>query len=245
MANGKVGFGLVLQVLFLLVGFALVRGAVHHIAVENFRFDADDNNSTQIDTLTINVMDTVQWDWVEGFHTVTSGLSSSPGDNPGELFDAPSDPNNLTFRYQFSSEGDFPYFCRPHEFLNMKGVIRVQGGAGIDDGVSEGGVRLPASFSLSQNYPNPFNPVTTITFQIASVKDATPGTRSKHSVSLVVFDLRGRKIRTLLRDVLPSGQWSVVWDGRGDLGEAVGSGTYIYRLSVDDQVVSRKMILAR
>ena len=95
------------------------------INVENFRFDADDNNGTQVDTLTINVGDTVKWNWVAGSHTVTSGEASSAPD-AGNLFDEPLNSSNQNFSFTFTETGTFLYFCRPHESLNMKGIIAVQ-----------------------------------------------------------------------------------------------------------------------
>ena len=99
---------------------------VLEIDVENFRFDADNNDNTQIDAVTINAGDTVRWNWRGGIHTVTSGVSSNLQDNPGELFDETINGSNPTFEFTFSEAGTFPYFCRPHESLNMKGIIEVQ-----------------------------------------------------------------------------------------------------------------------
>ena len=95
------------------------------INVENFRFDADNNDTTQVDTVTIGVGDTVRWVWREGIHTITSGENSSDPD-AGTLFDAPIDGNNQSFSFTFTETGTFPYLCRPHETLNMKGIIVVQ-----------------------------------------------------------------------------------------------------------------------
>jgi plastocyanin len=219
-------------------------GAIHFINVESFRFDADDNDATQVDTVTVSAGDTVEWDWVQGFHTITSGASSNPEDNPGDLFDASSDSDNPVFQFVFTVEGDVPYFCRPHEGLNMKGVIRVEGGSGIGD-ESGSSSNLPASFSLSQNHPNPFNPVTTISFDIAASEAPTGGETSLHTVSLEVYDVRGRKVTTLFHGSLPAGSHRVVWNGRGDAGESLGSGVYLYRLRVDAQTATMRMVLAR
>ncbi|MCH7548612.1 MAG: T9SS type A sorting domain-containing protein [Candidatus Krumholzibacteriota bacterium] len=68
--------------------------------------------------------------------------------------------------------------------------------------------------------PNPFNPTTTIRFTLD--RDAM--------VSLRVFDVSGRSVRTLIRSRRPAGANSVVWDGTGDNGEPVASGVYIFRL---------------
>ncbi len=220
-----------------------VHGTTHMVLVENFIFDADDNNETIIDTVSITAGDTVEWQWVEGIHTITSGASSDPGDNPGELFDELSDEDNPVFQYVFPEEGDVPYFCRPHELLDMKGVIRVEGGVGIDD--EEGtGAGLPAAVALDQNYPNPFNPVTAITFRIADSGTGETGSAA-HSVLLEVYDLRGRLVKTLVKGPYPAGSYQVVWEGRNDRGTPVSSGMYLYRLTVDEESSMRKMVLTR
>ncbi len=94
------------------------------VTVENFRFDADDNNSTQLDTITINEGDTVHWEWVEGVHTVTSGLG--PGQfGAGTLFDQAISTSSRSFEYTFAVAGTYPYFCRPHFSDNMTGTVEV------------------------------------------------------------------------------------------------------------------------
>jgi plastocyanin len=81
-------------------------------------------------SVTVNVGDQVTWNLIDGFHTVTSGLSSNPPDRPGALFDAPLDPGNTTFVYRVLScgergNGSIAFFCRPHEFFFMRGTINV------------------------------------------------------------------------------------------------------------------------
>lgn len=72
--------------------------------------------------------DSVRWEHEpnEGFHTITSGLSSRPEDGPGSLFDEESSDSRPVFVHRFEQAGDFPYFCRPHEHAGMTGVVRVQ-----------------------------------------------------------------------------------------------------------------------
>lgn len=108
---------LVLAVLTLAAGPALA--ADHTVDVANFSFSPSN--------LTINVGDTVFWQRVAGSHTVTNGTGS--GDpSVGTLFDATINAGNTSFDFTFNTPGTFPYFCRPHEFANMKGTITVQGG---------------------------------------------------------------------------------------------------------------------
>jgi alkaline phosphatase len=92
-----------------------------------------------------------------------------------------------------------------------------------------------AAFTLDQNFPNPFNPSTTIAFDLA---------RTEH-VSLSVFDMQGRLVRTLVNEARAAGPYSVVWDGVGDDGRRAASGSYVYRLESDSQVQSRTMVLVK
>jgi hypothetical protein len=95
----------------------------------------------------------------------------------------------------------------------------------------------PASrtLTLAQNVPNPFNPSTRIAFTLPQDGPAT----------LRIYDLRGRRVRTLLDGVQRAGAQDIVWDGRDDGGNAVASGTYVYRLVADGHGTPRKMVLLR
>jgi hypothetical protein len=89
--------------------------------------------------------------------------------------------------------------------------------------------------SLGQNYPNAFNPRTTIRFSTAQ----------NGPVKLVVYDLRGRVVRTLVNEIRQADEYSVVWNGTDNSGSAVASGTYFYRLSAPGFTAARKMVLLR
>jgi hypothetical protein len=96
---------------------------------------------------------------------------------------------------------------------------------------------LPLEFDLSQNSPNPFNPATSISFTIAGDDPV--------ETELIVYDLRGRKITTLLSESYLPGQYTVHWDGRDMEGRPVASGVYVYTLKAGENVLSRKMTLLR
>ncbi|MCK4426879.1 MAG: T9SS type A sorting domain-containing protein [candidate division Zixibacteria bacterium] len=86
------------------------------------------------------------------------------------------------------------------------------------------GREKPSEFALFQNYPNPFNQSTKIEFTLA---------RSGF-VSLNIYDILGRKVRTLVSEHVSSGYKSVLWDGRNDAGNDVASGIYFYQLKVEN-----------
>jgi hypothetical protein len=106
----------------------------------------------------------------------------------------------------------------------------------------EGELCLPKSIALSQNYPNPFNPSTTIMFELpGSAYKGTQGPRQ--NVSLIVYDIRGRRVRTLINTELEPGSYQVHWDGRNDTGQSVASGVYLYTLGVGNENHIRKMTM--
>jgi hypothetical protein len=119
-------------------------------------------------------------------------------------------------------------------------VYRLEGETGL---VHEtGSVYVPVrSASLGQNYPNPFNPSTTIEYRLP---EAGPG-GGKTRVSLVVYDVRGARVRVLVGGEQGAGKHVVEWDGRNDAGEAVGSGVYFYRLEAAQFVDTRKLVLLK
>ena len=94
---------------------------------------------------------------------------------------------------------------------------------------------LPKAFSLSQNYPNPFNPSTTIGFDI-------PEGSGEVWTELIVYNIRGQRVKTLLKENKAPGSYFVQWDGRSDTGQRVSSGIYLYRLKAGDYVSTRKMV---
>lgn len=96
-------------------------------------------------------------------------------------------------------------------------------------------LQLPGQFTLEQNYPNPFNPGTTIVYRLAQ----------NSTVSLVIYNLTGQKVRTLVKNQKQAaGAYQVVWDGRDETGHAVSAGIYFYRLTAGEFFRTRKMVLA-
>jgi hypothetical protein len=96
---------------------------------------------------------------------------------------------------------------------------------------------IPRKFSLEQNFPNPFNPETEISFQVPGVRDQGPGTRS---VKLVVYDLLGREVATLVNEERPPGSYTVRFEA-----SALASGVYMYRLIAGEWAGVRKMMLLK
>ncbi|MGB5138680.1 MAG: FlgD immunoglobulin-like domain containing protein [Candidatus Zixiibacteriota bacterium] len=99
-------------------------------------------------------------------------------------------------------------------------------------------VPLPIAFTLGQNYPNPFNPETSIEFMINSTA------AGKHA-NLVIYNLLGQPINTIVDEPLAAGHHSYKWTGRSSDGQQVASGVYFYRLTVGDHAETKKMVLLK
>ncbi len=123
---------------------------------------------------------------------------------------------------------------------DLAGHARVQNGR-VDMGAYEfavatdvAGTGAPAPF-LAPPRPNPCNPRTTVVFTLPT----------NAPVSLGVFDLRGRRVASLLGGVVVAGRHEVSWDGRDDAGVPAPSGTYLCRLLVGDRCETRALSILR
>ncbi len=116
--------------------------------------------------------------------------------------------------------------------IRADAIILVEPFTGVEYQVNPS---LPDKYDLSQNFPNPFNPTTQIRFALPS----------SGFVTLQVFDILGREVKTLISSNYHAGNYSIVWDGRNSEGRAVASGVYLYRVNVNNYVSTKKMILLK
>ena len=94
---------------------------------------------------------------------------------------------------------------------------------------------LPQNFTLDQNYPNPFNPSTTILYNLSS----------DGFISFEIFNLNGKKIRTVVNEFQNSGPKKVIWNGDNNEGQKVSAGVYLYSLITGDIQRTKKMLLVK
>ena len=104
-------------------------------------------------------------------------------------------------------------------------------------GCEEADIGMPDSYRLYPNYPNPFNGLTIIEYDVPSRIGGRYAT-----VSLDIYDLRGRCICPLFYGQRQPGRHRAAWDGRDGNGVRVASGVYVYRLAVGETMLSRKMV---
>ena len=123
------------------------------------------------------------------------------------------------------------------DFQILDGVmVDLAGGIDAITNIDIGSLKpMPRDYSLEQNVPNPFNPSTTIEYRLPEAGD----------VQLVIYNLLGQEVRTLVRESMDAGFHSVVWDGTDEFGKQVASGIYIYRMSVADFTKVQRMMLLK
>ena len=93
----------------------------------------------------------------------------------------------------------------------------------------------PNKYSLSQNYPNPFNPNTTIDYSLSE----------SGNISVSIYDVSGRLVKTLANGFIDSGNHSLVWNGKDNQEQIVSAGLYICKLKGDGFEINRKMIMMK
>ena len=85
------------------------------------------------------------------------------------------------------------------------------------------------------NYPNPFNPVTKLRYTIP-----------KNSlVSIIIYDMLGRQVKTLVNQTQDAGYASVIWDATNDYGKPVSAGIYLYQIQTGEYIQTKKMVLLK
>jgi len=112
--------------------------------------------------------------------------------------------------------------------FNQGAIYHTTNGGVVFAGFS--GNSFPGKFFLSQNYPNPFNPATNLEFGISDLG----------FVSLKVYDILGKEVVTLVNEKLSPGKYKVEFDGSG-----LSSGVYFYRLTADDFIDTKRMLLIK
>ena len=154
-----------------------------------------------------------------------SGLSIISGDNENsELY--------IRIILPEGTAGSMP----PNDPLSQEEINLI--GDWINEGANNLSIKdsfLPQSFTLEQNYPNPFNPSTTILYNLSS----------DELISFEIFNLNGKKVRTLVNEYQNSGPKKVIWNGDNNHGKQVPAGMYLYSIIAGDVMQTKKMLLVK
>ena len=107
---------------------------------------------------------------------------------------------------------------------------------GLDfTGIAEEKGSIPSGFVLEQNYPNPFNSITTIQYSLPQ----------EDKVTILLYDLKGSQIKTLINDRQVPGVKTLMWNGKNDAGKPVPAGIYLYTMASGNIITTRKIIFLK
>ena len=149
---------------------------------------------------------------------------------------APTGNTQLTVSYNSTDLPEGTYYATLKVYsndpidptLDIPITLDVTGGVtGVDV------VGMPDRLALGKAFPNPFGPSTSIRFDVPA---------GGVEVDLSIYDVTGRRVRSLLSGTQPGGRHLVVWDGKDSSGRRVASGAYFYRLRAGDFEATRKIV---
>jgi hypothetical protein len=135
----------------------------------------------------------------------------------------------LTFRLQNSDDLSLSFEMLDLRDAQNNPLPAVGGGWEYDT------PELPTTYGLNQSYPNPFNLKTRISYRMPE-----PGL-----VKIVIYNIRGQMVRTLVDEYKQAGYYSEVWDGKNEAGHEIASGIFTYRMMANGFSATRKMLLIK
>ena len=133
---------------------------------------------------------------------------------------------------EVSESGSYEYWVTAVDLSGLESEASSFVSAVLSAGEEMG---MPVNFALKQNYPNPFNPSTQIQYALPS----------ESKVLISIYDLTGRKVKTLVNEVQSAGHKSVMWNATNEIGRPVSAGMYIYSIQAGNFIQNRKMVLMK
>lgn len=156
-----------------------------------------------------------------------------------KIYYTSNDGDTWLVQYTAPTNSGYNHITKGRNGTSKLWAARIDGGISVYNGILGNqpiSNEIPEKFSLSQNYPNPFNPQTKIKFELPSL------TRSKSGipVKLIIYDLLGREVATLVNEELKPGTYEADWDGSN-----FSSGVYFYKFVAGDFTETKKMVLMK
>lgn len=168
--------------------------------------------------------------WIDqlepGFHAVPIFTNSTAGYNCGIAYDAGSYKTVGTSFEITGLGGNNSIDDAVEGILNFFDVL--SGSNATND------ILLKAE--LKGNFPNPFNPETTISFSTIESNEIT---------DISIFNIKGQLVKSLVTEIMPAGEHSVIWNGKDDTENTISSGVYFYKMRSGKFVSIKKMILMK
>ncbi len=222
------------------VGLSYVEGK--SLDINNLPYESDNAISFPLDVMYLTVNDNSDFVTQEETATMTWDLNELPAHISMTLTDNTTNStidltqqSELTFttaaKGSFLSSGTEAIPVYP-ELGNSYFTVTISYSEMDTD--NEEGI-MPIQYALHQNYPNPFNPITTLRYELPE----------NGLVNITIYDMLGRKVKTLVNQTQDAGYRSVVWDATNDNGKPVSAGIYLYQIQADVYMQAKKMVLLK
>ncbi len=196
-------------------------------SVDNLAPTVPQSLAFDINTLTWTETEDNDFDYFAVYRSNTTGFTPADENRIGVVtssaFEDGSMSGDGSYYYVVSA---FDHAGNESDFSNEIEVLVT----GIDD---RSGV--PTIYALDQNYPNPFNPSTVINYQLPS----------SANTKIVIYNVIGQEVRSLVNGYEPAGYQQTVWNGRDNFGNVVSAGIYFYKLTAGDFVDIKKMVFVK
>ena len=153
----------------------------------------------------------------------------------------------------YTYNGTFDFYDKPWDPDQIKIIVIIQDKAtkeiyqssqinthtfdflNVENSGPSGLYNIPLSFALYQNYPNPFNPITSIQYDLPSAG----------MVDISVYDMIGRKVKTLVNGIQNPGFKTIQWNAKNEMNSPVSAGLYFYTIQTDGFKETKRMILLK
>ena len=196
-------------------------------SVDNLAPTIPQSLAFDINTLTWTETEDNDFDYYAVYRSGASGFTPADENRIGVVtsstFEDGSMSGDGSYYYVVSA---FDHAGNESDFSNELEVLVT----GIDD---RSGV--PTTYALDQNYPNPFNPSTVINYQLPSATNT----------KIVIYNVIGQEVRSLVNAYEPAGYQQTVWNGRDNFGNVVSAGIYFYKLTTGGFTAIKKMVFVK
>jgi len=205
--------------LFDTTGFTLTVNAVNDAPVAN-------NDTIMVDHNT-DYVGQISWSDVDGDMEFSCNLLNNPSNGTANVSVEGSFVYSPTTDY--SGNDSFTFTVCDNSLCDTATVQITIHALSIDE------TSLPTEYAIHQNYPNPFNPITTLRYDLPE----------NSLVNIIIYDMLGREVKTLINQTQDAGYKSVVWNATNDYGKPVSAGIYLYQIQAGEYISTKKMVLLK
>ena len=210
----------------------MVSSTLNSLALSNNQFSGQ---------IPLEIVDLVNLEIIDFSNNLLSGFIPPGMESLSELYFVNLSNNKLSgsineqFCDMYLTDFSGNRFCKPYPQCFSIEEVALQDTSSCSDLFSLNKNDYPNTFKINQNYPNPFNPITSLKYDLA--EDGL--------VNITIFDITGRRVKTLVNGLQTAGYKSIEWNGTNDKNEPVSGGLYMVMIQAGKFIQTKKMVLLK